>query len=191
MKGFNDIFSQSRTTIQKKTNVTGLQQVQVQQLCRSEASPAIVQSMESGDRSALLCRLQQRTPAVSMGKKSLLRSPAVCVPNRLRSNQDEERSGDSYAHSSVDVAGRKTMQRSTSEADPRIEAATPLSSRVPTPLSISDMRRSKVVLRRCEDMNVRTGGFQMIEEAAHRLDIRRQRHQPQNNECARKADVLS
>ncbi|KAL4151587.1 hypothetical protein PRNP1_008529 [Phytophthora ramorum] len=128
--------------------------------------------MDSVDRSDLLSRVPQRT---SMGKKSMLRSPSVCVPDRLRSNQEESSEYDDRDRDSncnVSTTNRRAMQHSASYDNARHEAATS---------ATADLSRSKsvVVLRRCEDLNVRTGGFQKIEEAAHRLDIRRQRQQHQ------------
>ncbi|GMF31101.1 unnamed protein product [Phytophthora lilii] len=140
---------------------------------RAHSVPPVVfvRSMDSGDRSALLCR-SQRASTVSMGKKSMLRSPAVCAPHRLRSNQDDERDESSVDSCNVTAVTQKTMQHSSSYDNSRHEAAT-----AATPRTTAELSRSKsvVVLRRCEDLNVRTGGFQKIEEAAHRLDIRRPR----------------
>ncbi|KAG7385703.1 hypothetical protein PHYPSEUDO_001157 [Phytophthora pseudosyringae] len=124
-----------------------------------------------------------------MGKgKSMLRSPAACVPvSRLRSNQDDEGDGSNdscHVSSSSGTTGLKTMQRSTPAFDPRHEAATAPST------TVVDRSKSVVVLRRCEDLNIRTGGFQKIEEAAHRLDIRRPRQQPQQSP-ARQEEISS
>ncbi|KAL3666781.1 hypothetical protein V7S43_008401 [Phytophthora oleae] len=107
-------------------------------------------------------------------------TPAFSIPAiRVRSNQDEDDSGN--VSSTADNS--KTMQRSTSAFDPHHEAATS-----------STLGRSKsvIVLRRCEDLNIRTGGFQKIEETAHRLDFRRAR-QPQQSPARdqRAAPILS
>ncbi|KAG2834605.1 hypothetical protein PC129_g2822 [Phytophthora cactorum] len=116
-----------------------------------------------------------------MGKEKsihVLRSPAV--PHRQRSNQDDERDGycnnDNNGSSTTE---RKTMQCSTSAFAPLHEAAT---LHVSSSDATAALGRSKsvTVLRRCEDLKIRTGGFQKIEEAAHRLDIRRPRHQQQH-----------
>ncbi|KAE9023395.1 hypothetical protein PF005_g4977 [Phytophthora fragariae] len=127
--------------------------------------------MDSGDRSALLCRPERAF--MGKTKPSTLRSPALCG---TRSNQDDDgdtNSSDRCLVGSCSTTKRKTMQHSTSNMyrDPRHEAAFATS---PAEL---DRSKSVLVLRRCEDLNVRTGGFQKIEEAAHRLDIRRQRQQ--------------
>ncbi|KAG1697608.1 hypothetical protein DVH05_016046 [Phytophthora capsici] len=127
---------------------------------------AIVRSMESSDRSTLPCSSQHRASIASMGKGKA--TPASSIPAiRARSNQDDD---DSSKLITCSTADSQTMQRSTSAFDPHHEAAT------------SSILRSKsvLVLRRCEDLNIRTGGFQKIEEDAHRLDIRRARQLQQS-----------
>lgn len=42
----------------------------------------------------------------------------------------------------------------------------------------ADRPAAVMVLRKCEDVHVRTGGFQRIEEAARRVDLRRARRAP-------------
>ncbi|KAG6618327.1 uncharacterized protein IUM83_01566 [Phytophthora cinnamomi] len=115
-------------------------------------------------------------------KRSKLRSPAVCVPERLRSNQDDDGDGDSGDRclvGSCSTTKRKTKQHSALSHDRRHEAALATS-----PAKLAHSKSAVVVLRRCDDLNVRTGGFQKIEEAAHRLDIRRQRQHQQSAAAA-------
>ncbi|KAF4031338.1 hypothetical protein GN244_ATG16793 [Phytophthora infestans] len=126
--------------------------------------------MDRTDRSIpLRCPQQLARTCMSKGKL-VLHSPAG--PHQRRSNQDDECDDYCKNYKTCSSTTKGEMQCSTSAFAPLHKAATSSSD-------ATMLGRSKcvIVLRRCEDLNIRTGGFQKIEEAAHRLGIRRSRHQ--------------